>query len=237
LPRPGGCPLPAPFAPGERYKLEADKGPQTLTAIPGTYTVDNLCNAGGGNEDYAFMLDDTGKVSGIESSYVISKEQTGKRNGDEYAEYKDNIVSPRMAIIHFKVEASGTVSIFGTHKLGKPAVTGTTYEIDMPATVGSAGLNIWSFGKWEVTGGDAVLPNGKPATGTLGENDYHFYPILRYNMEKKAFYFETLHGPDTTSIGEAKGFYDGNARELSVKVTATIVPEKPTEEKAKEPAK
>jgi len=221
----------------EAYTLPADGAPQRLIAVPGCYPVDNLCNTGGGNEDYAFAVDSEGKVSGWESIYIVGKDEVRKRNADEYAEFKDNAVSPRAAKVHFRIEASGNVNWHPTHKPGEVAGAAPVYEFDMPMTVGSGGLNIWSFGTWEVTGGDAVLFDGKPATGAKGDNDYHFLPILRYNLEKKAFYFETLHGPDTTTIGEAKGAYDGGDAPLSVKVTATIVPEPKTEEKPKEPAK
>ncbi|MHB0937943.1 MAG: hypothetical protein ACYC6A_16265 [Armatimonadota bacterium] len=219
----------------EAYKLEAGKGAQPLTAIPGCYSVDNLYNTGGGNEDFAFTVDSEGKVSGCESIYIIGKDEERKRNADEYAEFKDSAVNPRTAKVHFLIEGSGNVNFHGTHRVGEITGTAPVYEFDMPMTVGSGGLNLWSFGAWEVTGGDAVLFDGKPATGTKGENDYHFYPVLRYDLEKKAFHFETLHGPDTTVIGEAKGTYDGGDTPLSVKVTATIVPEPNDEEKAEEP--
>jgi len=221
----------------EAYKVPADGAPLKLTAVPGYYPVDNLSNSGGGNEDFAFAVDSEGKVKGWESTYVVGKDEVRKRNADEYAEFKDNAVSLRTAKVHFLIVASGNVNWHGTHKVGEVTGTAPVYEFDMPMTVGAGGLNIWSFGTWEVTGGDTVLFDGKPATGTKGENDYHFYPTLRYNLEKKAFYFETLHGPDTTTIGEAKGSYDGGDTPLSVKVTATIVPEPKAEEKAKEPAK
>ena len=221
----------------EAYKLEAGKGAQTLTAIPGRYSVDNLYNAGSGNEDFVFLADDTGKVSAVESTYQIAKNLLKTRNGDEYAEYQDNAVSPRVAKVRLRIEASGAVNWHPTHRQQQVTGEAGTYEMELSQTVGSGGLNIWSFGKWEVTGGDAVLPDGQPAMGTKGENDYHFYPILRYDLAKKAFYFETLHGPDTSVIGEAKGFYDGNENPLSIKITATIIPAKPAEPAAgEEPA-
>jgi hypothetical protein len=44
------------------YSLPAGAGPQKLKAVPGVYNVDNLANAGGGTEDYSFIVDSKGMV-------------------------------------------------------------------------------------------------------------------------------------------------------------------------------
>lgn len=215
------------------YQAPADGLPQKYTAMPGYYPVDMLYNTGGGNEDFAFVVNDKGEVGAVESTLVIGKDETRKKDANEYAVFEKNEVQPRFVKVHYHIEASDPVNFFGSHKVGEVTANGAVYDFDMPQTIGSGGVNVWSFGKYEVTGGDASLWNGKPTVGVKGDNDYHFVPVLRYDLEKKVFYFETNHGKDTTVKGEAKGFFDGNEKELTVKVTATIVPEKekPADEK------
>ncbi len=209
----------------EAYKLAADKGPQELLAIPGTYPVDNLCNTGGGNEDFAFFVDAKGQAGPVDSVYPIRKDEMRTRDANEYATFAKHEIRPRTCTVTFRLEASAPVNFFGTHKLGEITANGNVYEFASKMTVGAGGLNVWSFGKHEVTGGDATLPDGTSTVGTKSENDYHFYPVLRYDLTRQAFYFETLHGPDATVTGAATGFFDGNENPLTVKVTATIAPE------------
>lgn len=217
------------------YALAADKGPQELTLVPGYYAVDNLNNTGGGNEDFAFFVDAKGQAGPIDSAYPISKDEMRVRDANEYATFEKNAVSPRATKVKIHIEASVPVNFHPTGKIGEVTRNEGVMDFEMTMTVGAGGLNVWSFGKYEVTGGDVTLFDGKPAMGVKGENDYHFYPVLRYDLKKQAFYFETLHGPDITVVGEAKGFIDGNVDPLTVKVTATIVPEPKPEIKEVKP--
>jgi len=208
------------------YQTPADGTPQKYTAMPGYYPVDMLYNTGGGNEDFAFVVNDKGEVGAVDSLLVVNKDESRKKDANEYAIFEKNEVQPRFTLVHFHIEASDAISFHASHRVLNFTANAPVYDLDLPMTVGSGGLNVWSFGKFEVTGGDASLWNGKPTVGVKGDNDYHFEPVLRYDQEKKVYYFETNHGKDTTVKGEAKGFFDGNEKELTVKVTATIVPEK-----------
>jgi hypothetical protein len=200
--------------------------PQKLKAVPGWYAVDNLYNTGGGNEDYQFVVDSNGKTG-----------PAGDRDA-EYAEFDGNQVKPRAAVVHFKIEASGGVNYHASHVPTAAAINGTVYEFDVPLTIGSGGINLWSFGDYTVTKSNVMAPETRNEDGTVerhklegvkGTNDLHFYPRLRYDLAKKAYYFETTdaEGRSTTATAEATGTYDGGDKPLTITITATIV--KPTE--------
>ena len=215
----------------DAHKLPAGSGPQTLRVVPGTYAVDNLYNAGAGNEDYRFMVDSTGQTSPIvdtmrvlddERKEIVEKRWT--RDGAEYATFEDNTVCPRVATGRFVVEADGRVLLPTTHASSKPEVDGTTYTFTMPMTIGSGGVNISSFGRYTIGETNVIMPDGESAEGREGVNDFHFLPRLRWS-ETDGFYFDTTDGKSRTAHGSASGLYDDGERPLMVKVRAEIVEE------------
>ena len=98
---------------------------------------------------------------------------------------------------------------------------GNVYDLDMIMTVGSSGLNIWSFGRSKVLRSNVVAPDGKPLKDAEGVNDFHFCPRLRYDS-KKGFFFATIDGPSDTATAEVGGRSDDGASTLEVTATATI---------------
>ena len=203
------------------HTLPAGTGQLTLKAIPGTYSVDNLYNSNAGKEDYVFIVDSNGK--------------TGPFNGsEEYAEFKDNTVKARVCTVKIQLECTGPVLYHPTHTIvSEPKIEGGNHEFDMLMTVGGGGLNVWSFGKVLISGGDMANPDGKPSKGNSRDNDFTFYPTLRYDLKKKKFYFVTTAGPADSVNAQASGNYDGDEKPLSVKATATITDKAPTTQPVK----
>ena len=192
--------------------IQGDKGPIKLAAMPGLYRVDNLYNSGQGNEDFSFIVDSDGKTSA-----------TG--GNKEYAEFSGSTVSPRSVKVHFQIWPSSPIAYHGTQKVLNAKSANNVYELDMLMTVGSSGLNIWSFGRSKVLKSDVVAPDGKPLQDKTGVNDFHFYPRLRYDS-KKGFFFESTVGPSGTSGAEVTGSFDDGKTDLQVTVDATIQTEK-----------
>lgn len=202
------------------YAFPAGTGALTLKAIPGTYSVDNLYNTNGGKEDYQIVVDSNGK--------------TGPFNGsEEFAEFKDNTVKPRVCVVKIHLECTGPVLYHPSHTITEPKIDGNNYELEILMTVGGGGLNVWSFGKVLISGGDMTNPEGKPSKGESRDNDFCFYPMLRYDLKKKKFYFVTTNGPADSVTAQASGNYDGDEKPLSVKATATITDKVPTTQPAK----
>lgn len=212
------------------HSLRAGSGPQTLRAVPGTYSVDNLYNAGAGNEDFHFMVDDQGNTSGVVETVRVYTGQPREeivdrrwqRDGNEYATYDGPNVNPRYAIVRFTITGTGRLLDHPTHQRIGTQREGGEITYDMPVTIGAGGMNLSSFGKYTIHNSNVIEPDGQPAEGRSGDNDYVFTPRLRYS-EDEGFYFETTAGPSRTARGEATGYYDGNERPLSATVKAEIV--------------
>lgn len=209
------------------HSLAADLGPQTWTVIPGTYHVDNLYNSGRGNEDYRFQVSSTGKVRPVQFQWSIDEDRVLDLYAGEYATFNKDEVHPRVATVQFRIEASSKINYHATHAASKPTQDGAVIVVDMPMTVGSGGLNIWSFGHNRIVASDFVQPNGKTWTGHETENDFHFVPWLRYDMAR-GFYFVTSDAPGQPAIiktvsATAEGNYDGDGDALTVTITATIL--------------
>lgn len=207
----------------DAHTLPANSGPQKLVAIPGTYRVDNLYNSNGGREDFTFVVTAEGKVGPVEMSVPADVPPTAVifRASDEYAEFSGAEVRPRATIVHIKIEASAPVQFNPTHTVTNVAVEGGTVDLDMPMLIGGGGLNLWNFGTNIVTGGNLITPDGAPEKGMKRDNDYYFYPLLRFDPSKKEFYFLTTEGASQTATGEAEGVADDGSP-LKAKVTATI---------------
>lgn len=188
--------------------IKPNKGPIKLVAAPGVYRVDNLYNSGLGNEDFNFIVGSSGKTS-------------AGLNGGEYAEFSGSSVSPRSANVHFQITSSSPVAYHGTQNVFNATNVGNVYDLDMTMTIGSSGLNIWSFGRSKVTSSDIMAADGKPLKDSEGINDFHFCPRLRYNS-KKGFFFETTQGSSDTVKASVVGSSDDGATGLEVTVTATI---------------
>lgn len=206
----------------EPHTLGANSMPQKLKALPGWYSVDNLYNSGGGNEDFMILVNSDGSTGPYRDQDA------------EYAEFDGNKINPCAALVHFKIEASDAINYHPTHVPTAAVPNGTTYEFDMPLTIGSGGINLWSFGDYTVTRSNVMAPETKDKDGNVekhklegatGTNDFQFMPRLRYDLKKKAFYFETAdaEGRSDTARAEATGKYDGGEKPLTVTVTATIV--------------
>ncbi len=204
------------------YSMGFNSIPQKLKAIPGWYPVDNLYNSGGGNEDFHFLVNTDGSTGPLQEQDA------------EYAEFDGNKINPRATLVHFKIEASEAINYHTTHAATAAQPNGTTYEFDMPMTIGSGGINLWSFGKSTVTKSNVMAPETKDQDGniekhklegTTRDNDFYFMPRLRYDLTKKTFYFETTdaEGRSDTAKAEAAGKYDDGEKPLTVTVTATIV--------------
>ncbi len=210
------------YIPGLTPMLSADAGSQKLTAVPGIYNVDYLANNAGGAEDWTFIVDEKGKVS------------AGPNSG-EFAEFVGNEVKPRVTTVRFKIEASAAVNYHATHKVtGEPSTAENVTTLDMVVPVGGGGVNVWSFGTNKVLESDSIGPDGKPLVGAEAVNDMLFTPRLRWDA-KEGFYFDTPKGKATSVFSKVNGLTDGDAGNLTVTVTATIVkPKGKAEEKAAE---
>ncbi len=189
--------------------LKSDSPPQKFAAVPGSYHVDNLYNSGDGNEDYNFIVDANGKVS-ADPKYA------------PYAQLDGSSVKPRAVLVHFRLEGSAPISYHTTQTAGSAKSEGTVFEFDMPMTIGSSGVNVWSFGKFKVTKGDATRPDDTPLEGATRDNDFYFYPRVLYT-EKDGFVFKTTSGTAKTVTAEAEGTFDDGTTPLTVKASATIV--------------
>jgi hypothetical protein len=189
----------------------AGASPVNMTAVPGSYRVDNLFNPGGQAEDFSFIVDDAGKVKGA----------TGF---EEYIQGDGSNVNVRTATVRFRVEAAQSLSRRDSHALVGAAVTeNLVTQLDMKVPVGGGGFNISSFGPNTVGKSDALDGFGKPLEGRESKNDFHFYPRLRYDVEKQTFYFDTPKGRAQTVFAEVSGMTDSTAASLHVKVTAQIL--------------
>jgi len=195
--------------------------PQTIKVIPGYYAVDNLYNTNGGEEDFAFIVDDHGKLSAVGI-------------GDEFVTFDGNKVKPRAAQVHFKITASAPINYHPSHPTTEAVVKDNVYEFDMDLPVGGGGINVWSFGENTVAKSNLTLAETTKEDGTKvvnkhegvkSANDFLFFPRLRYDAQLKTFYFQT---PDPlvhaeTATAEATGTFDGGETALTVKVEAKVV--------------
>lgn len=188
--------------------IKADAGPVKLIAAPGLYRVDNLYNSGMGNEDFSFIVDSSGHVS-------------AGPEGGEYAEFSGSSISPRAVNVHFKITSTTPLSYHAMQAVHAATSAGNVYDLDMMITVGSSGLNIWSFGHSEVLRSNLVAPNGKPLQGATATNDFTFFPRLRYDR-KKGFFFQTTEGPADSAHAEVTGTADDGKTKLAAIVSATI---------------
>jgi hypothetical protein len=207
-------------------QLPENGGPQKFIVIPGNYTVDNTANAAAGLEDFGFLVDAGGNVhpapkapppAGTPASVTF-------RASDEYAEFRGTEIWPRAVQVHFKVHSAQPLLYAATQPATNVVTTAAGFELDLRLPVGGGGLNLWTFGRHWVSGGNVVLPDGKPALGVKRDNDCCFYPLLRYDLAQKEFYFVTTDGPRPSVTGEAEGVADDGTTPLKVRVTATIVP-------------
>jgi len=207
----------------DAHTLPENSSPQKLLAIPGAYRVDNLYNSNGGKEDFTFVVNAEGKVGPAESSLPPDAKSTSVifRSSEEFAEFNGAEVRPRATTVHIKIEASAAVNFNPTHGVTNVVAIAGTVDLDIPMAVGGGGLNLWSFGTNTVTGGNLITPDGDPEKGIKRDNDYFFYPLLRFDLDKKQFYFLTTEGATQTAIGEAEGAADDGSP-LKAKVTATI---------------
>jgi hypothetical protein len=68
--------------------------------------------------------------------------------------------------------------------------------------------------------GNLIKPDGSPEKGTRRENDYYFYPLLRFDLTRKQFYFLTTDGAAPVATSEAEGVAD-DGTPLTANVIAT----------------
>jgi len=208
------------------YKLSVSSGPQTFVAIPGIYSVDNLQNSGNRNEDYQFIVSDTGELSSAGTN-TISLEDGAFIPGpdtNEFVAFNGNAIRVRAALVRIRIESPRPVACHSTFPSTRIKWADGAGEFEELMIVGCAGANIWSFGPSEVTASNFIRPDRRPWIGAKTENDFLFLPWLRYDLEKKEFYFLTIDGPSRTATAEVKGMLDDKITPLEgVKITATIV--------------
>jgi hypothetical protein len=203
----------------------SDGLPHVITAIPGSYSVDNLYNSGSGNEDYFFTVTGAGTAQATAGN---GGGPTGIPNS-EYASFSGNLINVRSELVHFIVDTN--VSMGGlapTHPILNNVVTmgGLHREFDMLLPVGASGVNFSAFGNFLVTASDTLKPDGSSFSGTGGTNDFLFYPTLRFDGLSNANGFYWMGpGPGQyvpTTFATVAGFFDGNVTPLNMTVSANL---------------
>ena len=202
----------------DAYKLKENEGPQVLKAIPGTYNVDMLANAGGQAEDFTFIVNDKGNVG----PFKLTMKDESIKDAAEYAEFDGSSVSPRAVDIRFRIVGSDRFNLHATHARSEYKPDGNVHEFILHATVGGAGVNIWSFGQCEITASNVKGGDGEPLQGHEAKNDGQFRPYVRYDA-KDGFYFAGVRGFTKVAEGVIEGQYDGDKGPLKVTITAEIV--------------
>ncbi len=213
------------YIPGLCVTLPPDPGAQKFVAVPGIYNVDYLTNNAQGAEDFTFIVDGKGNVT------------PGPKSG-EFIVCEGNKIKPRVTTVRFKIEATAPINYHATHKMaGEPKTENDVTTFDMPLPVGGGGVNVWNFGPCKVLESNTLGADGKPLEGFDSANDMIFAPRLRYD-EKVGFYFETSKGGKATSVfSKVNGLTDGDASNLTVTVTATILEPLPKSEASKSDTK
>lgn len=207
------------------HSLPPNLGPQKFKAIPGYYYVDVLYGSGGGTEDYSFTVDSAGNTSpGTTDSFNENREPQPGLDPREPATFAGNTVSPRAALVHFKIVAPNPQN-FHVYAAATPAKTdGAITEFDEVMGIGATTVLFWSFGPNTVVRSNIITGFNKPLVWTKSENDMVFAPRLRYDLKKNQYYFETTKGPSDTALAEVSGTEDDKVTPLvGVEITATII--------------
>ena len=192
-----------------------NSAPNTRLWMPGTYSADNLYNSGSGNEDFQFVVSDTGNIAPAPaySTYAVS-------NGSS--------LDVRSTVAHFVIESDRALSFVGIPYIlplhnftgSSPAPGVFEYEFDMVMTVGNMGHYLADFNGYTVTGSNALLPNGSPLQGTTGGGDFAFSPRLAYNPVLDRLNFQNVYS-QWIAFATITGTQDGGLP-LNMTITAFL---------------
>jgi hypothetical protein len=182
-------------------------------AIPGGQRIDNRYNSGAGNEDFTYLVDSSGNAFAAPGN---GGGPTGIPNS-EYATFSGNEVNIRTETVHYVLKSNAIVSVLknqtALNSTGWIPVTGgyqLEYDVNMP--IGGSGVNVSSFGDFNVDASNMALPDGSSLQGVSGTNDFLFRPTLRYDGTSNGTgYYWLGPGPGIDNIvsAEVTGFFDG----------------------------
>lgn len=212
------------------YTVPPNGGPVTTKAIPGIVGVDNLTNAGAGNEDYQIFVNGNGMLSAA-PGYA------------GYSLFDGSSAMPITVKVHYRIEA--TTNTLGAmfvsyqnlvvnaafHTQQDPTYP-YVYEYDMSQPIGSSGQLFPDYDGYTVIGGNMMRSTnyninvpGASIVGETGPNDFVFAPRLMYgfNGQTDIFWWNT-DGSNTVSTAELTGTGPG-AVTLGMRINAAIIPE------------
>lgn len=206
------------------HSLPAGQGPQRWLALPGRYVVDNLSNTAAGWEDYAFSVDSEGRVT--PSPLPVPEDSAASApffaQSDEYAEFAGSTIRPRSVPVSFRVQSTAPVQAIPTHGVTRDTSRAGELAMEMRLPIGGGGLNVWSVRSHRVEGGTLLYPTGKPAQGSQHDNDFLFYPVVRYDSQTRSFYFATTAGRQSTVTAEIAGVLDDQKTPVRIRAMARI---------------
>ena len=203
--------------------------PLTLRAIPGENSVDHLYTMGAGNEDWSFAVDGTGQTSagsGASGPGPVGSPHQIPRS--EYATFSGSSVELRTTTTNYAWEASDLIysPVGHAYAQNNAVVTNTGGSVDMDATVGSAGFNLWTMAGYTVLSSNILNPDGTPLAGTTGAGDFIFAPLLRYDGlpgPGDGFYFQAPGGgKEYIAYATIVGLNERTGQTVTVNFTAAI---------------
>ena len=199
------------------YAIPGNAGPQTVKALPGSVHVDNLYNPGQFNEDYGFIVNDSGGAAAA-AGY------------EQYASFSGSNISPNSIVADFHVTSSGPLPVvFVAYQQppfdavvvqNGPATWEYTFSIVL--TPGNAGQLLADFQNGQpqtFIGGDAVKGDNSPWLGTVVNGDVMFAPKLQ--LIGGIWHFVTTNGLSPTTFSTITGTDDGG-NPITVTISATV---------------